>query len=178
MRVGWKILVGCVLFAGLGCGGSPRRADAPPATDEEGFAPFRVESAPERIDVSREVAEGFRLLNEERLRHGLRPFRWDDGAALAARRHGEDMARRSYFDHECPDGRGVMHRVSAAGVRGYRAVGENLALGQRTGAAVVASWMASPGHRANMLKDSFEGAGLALTPSPAGPLWVLVLLTR
>lgn len=171
------MFVACVLLLSA-CGGGPERTASPSEGSNDGLEPFLTESAGPVSDDRREVAEAFRLLNEQRVRTGGAPLAWDGAAADAARAHGADMARRSYFDHESPEGGTVMHRVSAAGARGYQAVAENIAMGQRSGAAVVASWMNSPGHRDNILKAHFAGAGLSLTRSPAGPIWVLVFLTR
>jgi uncharacterized protein YkwD len=53
-------------------------------------------------------------------------------------------------------------------------MGENIAAGQRTPAAVMDAWMKSPGHRANILNCGFRviGMGVAtVTGSPFGIYW-------
>lgn len=56
---------------------------------------------------------------------------------------------------------------------GLKTLGENIAKGQRTPAAVVDAWMNSSGHRANILSDSYTSMGLGLATDSAGSLyWV------
>ena len=57
-----------------------------------------------------------------------------------------------------------------------RAVGENLALGYPTPLAVVAGWMGSDGHRANILNPTYTQIGVACTASPKGQLCAQVFL--
>ena len=107
------------------------------------------------------------LLNHERAQHGLRPLRHDGRLALAARRHAQDMVRRRYFAHDSLSGANFVDRIQRTGYttgRRWR-VGENLAWGagaHAAPAAIVQSWMNSPGHRANVLGPFREiGVGLA-----------------
>ncbi|MGI4895821.1 MAG: CAP domain-containing protein, partial [Janthinobacterium lividum] len=43
------------------------------------------------------------------------------------------------------------------------------------GAGVVAAWLASPGHRTNLLDCRLVVVGIAETPSPMSPFWTQVL---
>jgi uncharacterized protein YkwD len=52
---------------------------------------------------------------------------------------------------------------------GLSSVGENVAYGYASGTAVVAGWMASPGHRANILNGGYRQMGLAARK--AGNVW-------
>src|SRR5512147_354693 len=45
------------------------------------------------------------LINRERKAHGLSALGWDDRLSRIARNHSKDMASRSYFSHESPEGR-------------------------------------------------------------------------
>ena len=69
--------------------------------------------------------------------------------------------------------------LAAAGYGGYSSVAENVAAGQLDSATVMGSWMASSGHRANILYPSFTqvGAGRtdALIDGVTVPYWVLDL---
>ncbi len=81
-------------------------------------------------------------------------------AAAEAKLH--DMFAKQYFEHIGPDGNGPAHWVEDAGYA-YIAVGENLALGNFAGdKALVDAWMASPGHRANLLNKNFAEIGIAV----------------
>ena len=92
------------------------------------------------------------LVNLQRSSAGLGPLRASSRLALAARRHAADMARRRYFDHVSPSGRGPAARARAVGWHG--SIGEVLASGcgsLSTPAATVAAWLNSPPHRAVLL---------------------------
>jgi uncharacterized protein YkwD len=96
-------------------------------------------------------------VNHVRAANGLAPLRIDPQLQRAARAHSSDMIRRGYFAHGP-----VAQRLSAFGVRGPN-VGENLAWG--TGAlarasAIVSQWLASPPHRANLLRPGFRRIGI------------------
>lgn len=81
-------------------------------------------------------------------RAGLPALQRDARLDRAAQLHAENMARQGRMSHVL-DGRGVGARVCAEGVCRI-GVGENVAMGQRTTGEVMRSWMASPGHRANI----------------------------
>lgn len=55
-------------------------------------------------------------------------------------------------------------------------VGENLALGYPSAQATVDGWLASPGHRANLLQRLFTSIGVGCVPSDRGPLCAQVFL--
>jgi uncharacterized protein YkwD len=94
---------------------------------------------------------------------GLPPLRADAALNQAARRHARNMARFGFFDHDDPWGRGPAERVALYTDVFADFVGENIAAGDRTAAAACRSWMASPGHRENILYDEYTavGAGFA-----------------
>jgi uncharacterized protein YkwD len=89
-----------------------------------------------------------------------------DAAALA---HARDMARHGFFGHKGSNGSSVGGRLKAAGCR-FTGAAENIAKGQRSDAEVVAAWVASPGHRRNMMApyDQYGAARI-------GDIRVLVL---
>jgi len=108
------------------------------------------------------------VLNVRRDAHGLRPLKLNRRLSRAARRHARDMARRDYFSHDTLGGGSFVDRIRRAGyLRGARrwAVGENLAWGthyRSAPRAITEMWMASPGHRANILNPSFREIGIGL----------------
>ncbi|MES3021999.1 MAG: CAP domain-containing protein [Pseudomonadota bacterium] len=85
---------------------------------------------------------------------------WNGALAEAARLHSVDMATQRYFEHKGKDGRTVSERAVQAGYR-WRRVGENIAMGQESAAEVVAGWLASPGHCANIMQRDFTEMGSA-----------------
>jgi uncharacterized protein YkwD len=126
-------------------------------------------ASPRSASVAQTRAATLCLLNAERARHGLPNLRDNRRLRRAAQRHAGDMARRHYFAHDTPSGRSVVDRVRAAGyLRGVHAwtVGENLAWGSgrlATPRQIVAMWMHSPGHRANILSRSFREIGIGVS---------------
>ena len=110
------------------------------------------------------------VLNQVRQSAGLPPLTPLPALGRAAERHLTDMLSHRFFAHRGSDGSRLGHRLQAAGwclANG----GENLAWGQRSTADVLRGWMASPGHRANLLRQGANGYGLA----EARGVWVLVV---
>lgn len=104
---------------------------------------------------------------------------WNAKLAAAAEQHARSMAENAFFDHTGLDGSRVGSRTDAAGYH-WRAVGENLAAGQRTLEDALQGWLRSEGHCRNLLDERFADFGLARVVS-ARPndryhvYWALVL---
>lgn len=77
----------------------------------------------------------------------------------AARVHSMDMNVRGFFSHTNPDGEGPGQRMTLAGYDGFT-WGENIAWGYGSPAAVVAGWMGSDGHCANIMRPQFNAIGI------------------
>jgi len=74
----------------------------------------------------------------------------------------EDMLINQYFAHVSPSGQSALTVASTVGYS-YLALGENLALGNFAGdQGVLAAWMASPGHRANIVSSHYTEIGVAV----------------
>ncbi|SEC39693.1 CAP domain-containing protein [Streptomyces sp. TLI_105] len=114
-------------------------------------------------------AEVFRLVNAERAKVGCTPIRTDARLAALADAFSADMATRGFFDHTDPDGDTPWVRAEQAGISGMG--GENIARGQVDAAAVMASWMNSDGHRANILNCDFTTMGVGVVFGDGGPWW-------
>ncbi|NUR27176.1 MAG: CAP domain-containing protein [Catenulispora sp.] len=109
------------------------------------------------------------LTNAQRTAHGCPALRTDHRLQLAAVEHSVDMQARGYFAHDTPDGVSPWTRVKAQGYPDPSA--ENIAMGQSTPQAVVAAWMASPGHRADILNCASRAVGVGVRFGPGGPWW-------
>jgi uncharacterized protein YkwD len=113
------------------------------------------------------------LIDRERAAAGESPLRPDARLQRAAQGHSEEMAAQDYFAHVAPDGSTPTDRMRAAGYIpnshvGYE-VGENIAWGTlwlATPQAIVNAWMASPGHRANILDAGYRDTGIGVSPHP------------
>ena len=94
-------------------------------------------------------------MNAVRKSNGLPALRVDFHLVRAARGHSADMMRRQYFAHGAMAG-----RVSASGARGPL-FGEDLAWATGINATwVVTHWLASPSHRAVLLRPGFRRVGI------------------
>lgn len=106
------------------------------------------------------------------------PLTWQDALGNAALAHSSDMAHYRSLRHQGRDGSEVGARAARAGYRWMR-VGENIAAGQRSVDEVMAGWLASPGHCANIMDARFTqmGAAYVLAARPAAPFWTQVFAT-
>lgn len=126
------------------------------------------------------------LTNQARADNGLPPLTANPLLMAAAQKHADAMAANAFFDHTNPKtGAQPSDRVTAEGYR-WSVVAENIAAGDVTPADVVAGWLKSPGHRANILnKDVREiGVGYVFKPNDTFPgptgyghYWVQVFAT-
>jgi hypothetical protein len=99
--------------------------------------------------------------NDERAALSLSPLSENQILQRAAQRKAEDMASKGYFSHQSPDGRAPWDFMKAAGYN-YRHAGENLAIHFYDSADVVSAWMASPTHRANIVKPVYTEIGIGI----------------
>ncbi len=117
------------------------------------------------------------LINQERERHGEVALTPNAKLARAAQQHSRDMANEDYFSHIAPGGQTPLDRMRASGYLpssqdGY-VVGENIAWGTMwlaTPQSIVSAWMASPGHRANILDGTYRETGVGVEPRPPASL--------
>lgn len=109
------------------------------------------------------------LANRERASRGLAPVAWHPAVAAAAQAHSADMAEHRRMSHTGSDGSDAGDRLRRAGFD-WTSWGENIAAGFDDPAQVFAAWMASPGHRRQILGD-FQYIGVAAVPGPDGRLY-------
>ena len=144
----------CIALLCVSCGSpAPARPDrpAPPLSP--------VVSAPK--------AQGDEIVtrtNAERKALGLPQLARNTALMNAAQLQADQMAALTRMAHELPGAAypNLDSRLDAVGYR-MRASGENVAEGYPTAAAVVAGWMTSPGHRANIVSTHYTemGGGVA-----------------
>lgn len=109
-------------------------------------------------------------LNAYRAQHGLGALREDGTLTRAAQRYAEAMAAGGFFSHTGQDGSNLATRARAAGCAGRGYFAENIAWGQRSASDAFNGWVASSGHRANMLGRPYAAFGLG----QASGYWVLM----
>ncbi len=100
-----------------------------------------------------------RSINQARARHGAPPLRIATALQRAARAHSQAMLRSGSFTHG-----NWYYRLRRHGVRG-RTLGETIAWGvgtDGTASAIVRMWLASPSHRATLLRRGFRYIGVGV----------------
>ena len=113
------------------------------------------------------------LVNEHRSKLGLAPLGVSGSLASSADWKARHMAHYGYMQHSDPAppvARSVGQRLEACGYAsgGW---GENIAYGYPTPEAVVAGWLASSGHRANIENPSFTAIGVGAAAASGGTMY-------
>ena len=111
------------------------------------------------------------LVNQQRARHGLPRLHENQRLNRSAQGWTNHMVRDDYFSH----GSNFSGRITAVGFD-WQMVGENIATGFQTAAAVVRGWMGSPGHCRNILTPTFLDIGVGVISVvgsylAAAPFW-------
>ena len=109
-----------------------------------------------------------RLVNQHRAMLGLRTLKVSPSLSASAVWKARHMATYAYMGHDDPAppvARTAGDRIVACGYGG--GWGENIAAGFTTPTAVLAAWLQSPGHRANIENPAYvvTGAGTSVTAS-------------
>lgn len=124
-------------------------------------------SAGESVDIALAGTQ----LSFQRAQGGIvRPLTHNPALQAAAAAHAAYLAQSGAFSHDGADGSSPRERAQRAGYRSCLTA-ENIARGQPDVSSVVAAWMASSGHRANILNPQVTQFGFA----QMGDTWVLVL---
>ncbi|MCE9558245.1 MAG: CAP domain-containing protein [Armatimonadetes bacterium] len=115
------------------------------------------------------------LTNKERAAAGLKPLVTDETLNKAAYWKAVDLSTAPVFDHKDSLGRPPKDRIESFGYLDWARLSENIAGGYFTPEEVVAAWMKSPGHRANIMDPKVKEIGLAFYYDPSsrhGYYWV------
>lgn len=147
---------------------TPARFGPAPATSR--CAPPKQATALRRAILSE--------VNRARRAAGLRAVVASAQLDAIAQGHACDNAARDSYSHYGSDGAELTRRLRRGGFHYHRAA-ENTGLGfGGDPARVMAFWMNSPGHRANILNRGLRQLGLGVATSDSGKMaWVLVLGT-
>lgn len=118
--------------------------------------------------------EVVRLMNQERQKAGLPLIKMDDTLNAAADVRAREISE--VFSHTRPDGTlcfSILSEPKYSGI--YWSMGENIAAGYSSAGEVMTGWMNSPGHKANILDESFNKVGIGIyydSTKPYGYYWV------
>jgi uncharacterized protein YkwD len=122
-----------------------------------------AQTSPAPLDRAGAVARVLDLTNSERDKAGLAPLNLSDQLQAAAQSYTVVLASGDCFAHTCGPMPNFADRDAVAGYDGWWSIGENLAGGYSSPDEVMAGWMASPGHRANILSVTFTEIGIGVT---------------
>lgn len=117
------------------------------------------------------VAEFVDLVNAHRETVGCPALAWNASVTAVAQAHSVDMMDRDYFSHTSPDGLSPFDRLAEAGIA-YSGAAENIAYGYATPEAVLAAWLGSTGHKANIENCTLTEHGVGLD----GTYWTHVFI--
>jgi uncharacterized protein YkwD len=141
----------------------PQAAAAPTCDAPASWGENRAELA------SRVVA----LINGFRSHRGLGRLAVSPALTASSRWKSSHMAAHGTFSHEDgapPVSRSAHQRALDCGYRGAW-WGENIGFGYASPQSVVAGWLASPGHRANIANPRFTSTGVGVAASVSGRLY-------
>jgi len=128
-----------------------------------------TELTPEAGNIEVVRAAVLCLINRKRAENGEDPLKTSPQLEQAAEGHCQELIADDYFAHVSPSGETPVERIRDTGYIpnsnvGY-VIGENLAWGTyqlSTPQAIVAAWIASPGHLANILESHYLETGIGI----------------
>lgn len=185
----------CALFVLTGLLGLPsctsQNVDAPAARPPAPAATAGKKDR-SRIATARLAKELHARINRERRRQGRPTYRWDAALGRIAARHSRDMAKRTYFGHTSPDGKGLTHRY----LKGHYACGVTIDGVLRNGAEVIyrysldsavagqagdeiigsaiEAWTKDDEDRRNLLSPHWQREGAGVFVAPDGTVYVTI----
>lgn len=116
-----------------------------------------VTSGDEWETILQQAKEVVRLVNIEREKEGLEPLVLDETLCKFSTIRAEETFE--WFEHQRPDGRPWYTLLDDNNFEYYKG-GENIAAGYKSPEMVVAAWMESEGHRANIMNPDYHKIGV------------------
>ncbi|MCT9011149.1 CAP domain-containing protein [Streptomyces rhizosphaerihabitans] len=138
---------------------APKPTAVPPSTTAAPKPP--TITAPAAGTATPAVARVVALVNSERAKVGCSPVALNAKLSQAAQAHSADMASHNTMSHTGSDGSDPGQRITRAGYL-WSTYGENVAYGYSTPEQVMAGWMASAGHKRNILDCGFKEIGVGV----------------
>ena len=153
-------------------------------TTQTGFAPDHTVALPWPAsatcpmpgDAGARSAKLLALMNAERRKVGTQPLTQTVAGNSVAQHYACETAARRNIDHTGSDGSTLTERLKRGGISVGLAA-ENTGEGFRTPEAGMALWMASPGHKRDILLAGVNSVGIGITDG-AYPTWVVDFYAR
>ena len=152
------------------------------------------------INISELEFQIHNLINNQRVESNLKPLAFDNQLVTIARRHSIEMASNDSLSHENLSGQDASDRGADAGydcIKRYSdhytfGLAENIHQGwlfssvtyfngvpvrdwnsqENIALKAVSGWMNSPGHRSNILTDTFDRAGVGVAVAADGKVFI------
>jgi uncharacterized protein YkwD len=131
----------------------------------------------EKVEMTRDEKAVLDATNKERAKEKLPPLNPNPILFRVARAHSSNMAKQNKMEHEL-DGKKPNDRTKEAGYKsGW--IGENIAAGYEfPPLEVIKTWMASKGHRENILNPTYTEIGIGIARTPRGELYYTQVFGR
>ena len=123
------------------------------------------------VNMARAERSAFDLINQNRLKKGLRPLIWSNELAAVARLHSQNMAEFKFFSHRGLDNKLVSDRADTLGLGKWKAIGENIAFNRGFNDPVgktVELWLDSPTHKLNMFDPNWRESAVGVAKAEDG----------
>lgn len=148
-------------------------------TTNTGYAPDRMVARPWPAsarcpapgDTGARAAALVALMNAERRKAGAPPLTLTGAGSRVAQSYACEIASRRDISHAGSDGSTLTERLKRGGL-GVSLAAENTGEGFATPQAGMALWMASAGHRRDILLPGVNSVGVGITDG-AFPTWVV-----
>ena len=116
-----------------------------------------------QVETQDVTSEAIRLVNAFRAKNGLKPVSYDSTLVSLASKQVVAMASKDVLSHEV-DG-DFVKRMNANGFHDAEGA-ENVGAGHASVENAINSWIASPGHRSNMLLKNATRIGVVRADAP------------
>ena len=145
-----------------------------PASQAEPAAPAERPKPLTEAELEAYAYKVYELVNMEREKAGVSPLDYREDIAEAATLRAQEIV--SSYTHTRPDGSKFSTVFDELDIA-KRASGENIYTSPITPEAAVKGWMASEGHRNNILKEKYTATGIGIYQDKAGGLhWVQLFI--
>lgn len=150
--------------------------EAPPVPKTPAQEPKATAAPAPKTQVSAEKQKMLNLINSERAKVGAQPLAFDVKVVEVAQVKSADMVKNNYFSHTSPTYGSPFDMLRKFGVT-FSGAAENIALNSSVEAAH-AAFMASEGHRKNILNPSYNRIGIGITDGPQGKVFVQMFIQK
>ncbi|NJM96742.1 MAG: CAP domain-containing protein [Phormidesmis sp. RL_2_1] len=165
----WSVALISLLATGCGGGGGGNNSQLQTVSTSTDYgSKSAVGIAADCSQLTGFFSELLTLTNKARQDAGVGPLRFSYQLGQSAQNYAQYMGTANFFSHTGLDGSNPTSRIAATGYQAQY-VGENLGAGYTNATSVFQGWMASAGHRANILAADFTEVGFGAFDATGKP---------